>query len=297
MDPQTQNPNTPTPPDQPSSLPSQDGWGAYGIALEYPTSSNNSPRWGGFAASHAELSRLMEGAGESQQDVLKKIIEVSRCCHSVAETLEESDPEPRWRNPMMAGLDACTIGAFLSSNPSLYLEIGSGHSTKFARHFIRKLGLRTKLVSVDPNPRSECDQLCDEIIRSPLEDVELRLFERLQPGDILFIDGSHRCFMNSDVTVFFVDILPRLSPGVITGVHDIFIPDDYPAEWKLRYYNEQYLLATHLLGARDRIQVLFGAYFQCKSEDSREALAEARTLNGCPPDTFHGCGFWFTHRD
>jgi hypothetical protein len=103
--------------------------------------------------------------------------------------------------------------------------------------------------------------------------------------------------MNSDVTVFFLDVLPRIPPGVIIGVHDIFIPDDYPAEWASRYYNEQYVLATYLLGARKKIRILFGAYYQCKLEKSRTALAEAQRLSGCPADIFHGCGFWFTHRD
>lgn len=31
-------------------------------------------------------------------------------------------------------------------------------------------------------------------------------------------------------------------------MHDIFIPWDYPDEWKERYYNEQYLLASYLIG-------------------------------------------------
>lgn len=34
--------------------------------------------------------------------------------------------------------------------------------------------------------------------------------------------------MNSDVTVFFIDILPRLRSGVIGHVHDITLPYDYP---------------------------------------------------------------------
>ena len=53
---------------------------------------------------------------------------------------------------------------------------------------------------------------------------------------------------NSDVTVFFSEVLPALKPGTIWGLHDIFLPWDYPQEWRDRFYNEQYLLLTYLLG-------------------------------------------------
>lgn len=45
--------------------------------------------------------------------------------------------------------------------------------------------------------------------------------------DVVFLDGSHRVFMNNDASVFFLDGLPRLPPGVLVGVHDIFLPEDY----------------------------------------------------------------------
>ena len=66
----------------------------------------------------------------------------------------------------------------------------------------------------------------------------------LSAGDMVFIDNSHRAFQNSDVTVFFTEVLPALPAGVAYGIHDIFLPDDYPAGWSDRFYNEQYLLAA-----------------------------------------------------
>jgi hypothetical protein len=54
------------------------------------------------------------------------------------------------------------------------------------------------------------------------------IFDRLQAGDVLFLDGLHRGFMNSDVTGFMLDVLPRLRPGVLVYVHDIPLPWDYP---------------------------------------------------------------------
>ena len=52
-------------------------------------------------------------------------------------------------------------------------------------------------------------------------------------------------------TVFFLEVLPRLPRGVTVVVHDIFLPYDYPGHWRRKYYSEQYLLAAHLLAARD----------------------------------------------
>jgi hypothetical protein len=120
------------------------------------------------------------------------------------------------------------------------------HSTKFARRAIRDHGLPTRIVSIDPDPRDEIDALCDTAIRESLEQIDLNVVDELERGDIVFIDGSHHCFMNSDVTVFFLDILPRLKPGTLVQFHDLMLPYDYPLEWIERYYSEQYLLAAYL---------------------------------------------------
>jgi hypothetical protein len=137
-------------------------------------------------------------------------------------------------------------------NPRHYVEVGSGNSTKFARRAIRDHGLQTRITSIDPFPRAEIDSICDRVIREPVEHVALDTFDMLQPGDILFIDSSHRTFMNSDVTALSLDVLPRLPAGVIVEVHDITLPGDYPPQWTGRYYSEQYLLAAYLLGPRQR---------------------------------------------
>lgn len=139
--------------------------------------------------------------------------------------------------------------AFLASNnPSIYLEIGSGNSTKFARRSILDHGLRTKIISIDPVPRAYVDNLCDSVIRKPLEDVEHEVFDQLTENDILFCDSSHRTFQNSDVTVFFTEIIPLLQNGVIYGLHDICLPFDYPDLFLRKYWNEQYMLHAYLLG-------------------------------------------------
>jgi hypothetical protein len=161
-----------------------------------------------------------------------------------------ADPaEPHWVNGWIPAFDAISLYAFVAlRNPVLYLEVGSGTSTKFVRKAISDHRLRTKIVSIDPHPRSEIDALCDRVIRKPLEDTDIRVFDFLKEGDVVFFDGSHRALQNSDATVFLTEVMPRFKPGVLVGIHDIFLPWDYPPEWTRRYYSEQYLLACYLLG-------------------------------------------------
>src|SRR4029453_9997100 len=106
-----------------------------------------------------------------------------------------------------------------SLKPNLLIEVGSGYSTRFARAAIQANSPATRLISIDPSPRAEISLLCDESIKTPLEDVNQGVFARLQSGDILFIDNSHRAFQNSDVTVFFVEILPNLPKGCVLHIH------------------------------------------------------------------------------
>ena len=154
----------------------------------------------------------------------------------------------QWVNGYLPALDSIAIYCLLAeTNPKRYVEIGSGNSTLFARASIRDNKLRTRITSIDPTPRRNIEDVSDEILRKPVETVPLEYFAELESGDILFVDNSHRCFTNSDVTVFFVDILPLLNPGTLVHLHDIWLPWDYPADVAQQAYSEQYLLATAML--------------------------------------------------
>ena len=267
--------------------------GGWSLSLDYAPSANLSPRWSKDGPRNAALVGLVEASRPLWSATLDRVVEVAPSFAGIAESLPEEDPAPRWRNPMLAGLDALALGALLARGPATYLEIGSGNSTKFVRRFLSSRGLATRVLSIDPAPRAECDALCDEIQRTPFELADLSAFGRLVPGDVVFLDGSHRCFTNSDVTVFFLEVLPRLPAGVIVGVHDVFLPDDYPREWTDRHYSEQYVLAAWLLGAGARAKILFPAYHVCVDAGDDPRLAAARSASGCPADAFHGCAFWF----
>ena len=96
------------------------------------------------------------------------------------------------------------------------------------------------------------------------------VFDQLGAGDLLFIDSSHRVLQNSDVTVLFLDVIPRLPPGVLVHVHDISLPYDYGAVIEIidRFYSEQYILAAYLLAEGNHIQVLLPSLFVSYDQES-----------------------------
>lgn len=67
-----------------------------------------------------------------------------------------------------------------------------------------------------------------QLVRRKVEDVELSFFDQLGDGDILLIDSSEVSKAGSDVNYLFFEVLPRLRPGVMVHIHDIFLPDEYP---------------------------------------------------------------------
>jgi hypothetical protein len=200
---------------------------------------------------------------------------------------------PYWSNPWFPVLDGvCLSGLLAKLNPQRYIEVGSGNSTKFARFAISAHNLRTRILSIDPAPRAIVDTLCDEVIRRPLEDCDLTIFNELGPEDVIFVDNSHRGFQNSDVTVFFTEVLPILRAGCYYGMHDIFLPNDYPKDWLARFYNEQYFLMTYLLGGARSDEIVLPVHYVQLMPELRailEPIVRGPAAHGTP---LHGGAFW-----
>ncbi|MEO8026401.1 MAG: class I SAM-dependent methyltransferase [Bryobacteraceae bacterium] len=259
---------------------------------DYPYSPRT--RYGhGLAPSHPRLFQILDADRPRYRDVLAEVLSYRDHLIKIQLRSAPEDASPAWINDFLPGLDSAVLYSLVSSSKAdIYMEIGSGNSTKFVRRAIQDQGLSTKIVSIDPHPREEIDQLCDEVIRQPVEEVSLDVFSRLKAGDILFVDHSHRSFMNSDTTIVFLDILPELKPGVLVQIHDIYLPWDYPPEWIERHYNEQYLLACYLL-ANPRFEVVLPATFVSIDPELSQLLAplwtDPRMIPG--PGT-HGASFW-----
>jgi hypothetical protein len=193
--------------------------------------------------------------------------------------------DPFWENDWFQPLDGAVLyGLIAELSPRRFVEVGSGMSTRFARRAIRDRGLPTEIVSIDPHPHTEVDAICDEVIRHPVEDLGREFWDGLAAGDLLFVDNSHRSFPNSDVTVFFAETLPALQEGVAWGLHDIFLPWDYPSEWGGRFYNEQYLLLAYLAGGGGEDEILLPVMWASRRPSLHGILAPLWGYR----DLFHG---------
>jgi hypothetical protein len=264
--------------------------GTYKLTLDYPV--NPRPRYGYGRPPHPQLNALIERGRSAYVERLRSFLRHRAAFARIPLQADAAKAAaPAWQNDFFTGLDAVALYAFLAdNNAARYFEIGSGSSTKFARRAIGDLALRTKITAFDPEPRAEIGAVCDLSVRQPVEDVDLRLFDALESGDILLIDNSHRVFMNSDATTVFLDLLPRLKPGVLVGFHDIFLPIDYPDEIAERYYSEQYLLAAYLLGGGQRVEIVLPCAFI--SNDPELSRITAPIWEDVPIRATWGLSFW-----
>ena len=149
----------------------------------------------------------------------------------------------------------CIIRHF---KPNRIYEIGSGMSSLVISKAL-KLNLienktQSKYTIIDPYPgdiirNSISDTV--EIIQERVELMDAKHFEKLNRNDILFIDSGHSVRTGGDVNYLYLDVLPRLNPGVVIHIHDIALPYEYPRVYATneafrQFWTEQYLLQAFL---------------------------------------------------
>jgi predicted O-methyltransferase YrrM len=176
--------------------------------------------------------------------------------------------------------------------PRRIIEVGSGYSTMVclkAMEQNKEDGIQTELTCIEP---FEMPFLNEEknisLIRKPVEEVSLDLFQTLEENDILFIDSSHIIRPGNDLLHIFFEIFPILKKCVIIHIHDIFSPRHYPKEWlteKMRFWNEQYLLEAFLHNNHD-YQVLFTANHLVKSHYAEAKKVLIRLQPNSEPSSF-----------
>ena len=234
---------------------------------------NPIPRYGSGKPPHSILYNIINKGRNNYKNTLNIFQSLKEDFLQIPVKKQDDTQEPCWNNDYIPGLDLVALYSFLClKKPKRYFEVGSGNSTKIAKHAIGNHNLSIKITSIDPSPRANIDIICDTIIRIPLEKVNLQIFDELEENDILYIDSSHRCFMNSDVTVVFLDILPKLKPGILVEFHDIFLPYDYSQEWAVYYYSEQYLLAAYILANGNRFDIVLPNCFICNDSELSHIL-------------------------
>ena len=175
--------------------------------------------------------------------------------------LTESLPGPRYTaaNSMYGQADAAVYRGMLTElRPARIIEVGSGYSTAVAldEADINPDLSELEITCIEPFPErllglmKPADSERLRLIRQAVQDVEITTYDKLGPRDILFIDSTHVVKPGSDVVWLLLHVLPRLSPGVVVHIHDIFWPFSYPAEWlrQGRDWTESYFVHAFLVG-------------------------------------------------
>jgi SAM-dependent methyltransferase len=200
---------------------------------------------------------------------------------------EQQEPPERFHlgNGMFDGTDAlacyCMIRHF---RPRHVVEVGSGFSTRLLAEAALRNG-DTSVIAIDPHAAEVVSRGfpgLSEVQKRPVEEVELAFFEQLEADDVLFIDSSHVSRIGGEVNFLFLEVIPRLSPGVLVHVHDIFLPAEYPQDWvveKGRFWTEQYILQAFLAFNGAWEVLLANSYL---GQEHREALMA----------TFPNAGWW-----
>jgi predicted O-methyltransferase YrrM len=153
--------------------------------------------------------------------------------------------------------------------PKRIIEIGSGFSSAMMLDTNELFFNNSiELTFIEPYPDRlnslvrDSDRRSVEIIVRDAQSVPLAVFEKLDAGDILFIDSTHVVKTGSDVNYILFEILPRLKSGVLIHFHDVFFPFEYPKELVFmgRNWNEDYFLKAFLMYNNEFEIKLFSQY-------------------------------------
>ncbi len=180
------------------------------------------------------------------------------------------------QNDAFEGLDAriwyCLARHF---KPRRIVEVGGGFSSLLVADINRRYFKNNiAFFSIEPHPNPTLQSGVpglSKLLPFRVQDIPMQLFNSLQRDDVLFIDSSHIAKTGSDVTFLCLEVLPRLSPGVLIHFHDIFIPDDYPRQWVIHEscnWNEQYLVQA-LLVHTSGFEVIFASLYASRHLTSR----------------------------
>ena len=260
------------------------------LFLDYPV--DFKPRYGHGKPPHAALYDIINKNRASYQELLQDALQHAAAFQKIPLTQNDTQ-QPFWKNGFLPGLDIVMLYTLLVKlQPKRYVEIGSGNSTKVAYKAKTEHQLLTEIISIDPMPRAEIDQLADRVIRKPFEETDFNFLHNLEANDILFVDNSHRILPNSDAMVFFLEVLPRLQPGVIVHIHDVYLPYDYPQFMCDRFYSEQYGLAMYLLANADQYQPFMPNYFVSEDLELSNILAPLWKNPNLQGVEQHGGSFW-----
>jgi hypothetical protein len=193
---------------------------------------------------------------------------------------------------------------FRHFQPRLIIEVGSGFSSLVAAEAIAK-NKDSALICIEPFPleflRAGFPGL-RSLIEKKVQDIDVEFFSQLESGEILFIDSSHTVKIGGEVNYLFLQVVPRLKPGVIVHIHDIFLPFEYRRDWVLdefRFWTEQYLLQAFLIFNSEFEVLMANRYLAHRYlGDLKAAFPNLENLKAALPNSVRWVGgsFWMRQR-
>ena len=192
-----------------------------------------------------------------------------------------------YQNDHYPALDADFLYAALCHfKPKTFIEVGCGFSSLITADVNRRLFKNNmEFNCIEPYPRQfliDGIEGITQLIVQKAQDVDLAFFDRLNEGDILFIDSSHVSKVGGDVNFLFFEVIPNLKKGVMVHIHDIFLPDEYHKEWVIdqgRNWNEQYLVRAFLQYNSDW-EVMWASHFMATRHPRKTQETFHHGLNG-----------------
>jgi predicted O-methyltransferase YrrM len=197
--------------------------------------------------------------------------------------------------------DAQVLSAIIMEfRPRQIIEVGSGFSSAVMLDTLDAVGLKeTTCTFVEPYPERlrsllrPTDAGRVRILEAPVQAVDLKIFESLNEGDLLFLDTTHLSKTGSDVNHELFEILPRLKPGVLIHFHDVFHNFEYPDAWVLkdnRSWNELYILRAFLMNSAAYEVIFFNDSFARLQPQEASSISPVFMRNP-------GGGLWLKKRD
>jgi predicted O-methyltransferase YrrM len=198
---------------------------------------------------------------------------------------EQPDPAGATRywfdNPAYAYGDGTVLHGMLRHlRPRRIVEVGSGYSSAMILDTVDGWLSGTELTFIEPHSElvrgllRPGDEARVSIHEVAVQDVSPEVFDRLEHGDVLFVDSTHVVKAGSDVNHLVFEVLPRLQPGVWVHVHDIFFPFEYPEAWvrEGRAWHEAYLVRAFLAFNPTFEIRWFQDFLRCRHRDRLERI-------------------------
>ena len=145
--------------------------------------------------------------------------------------------------------------------PRRVVEIGGGVSTAIMDEAARANAAEergeTTIITIEPFARPALASLPRvQVVRQRAQEVALEIFDELAAGDLLFIDSTHAVKTGSEVVRLYLEVVPRLAPGVTVHVHDVYLPYLYSRTVLSSYFDwQESSLVLALLTGNEHLRV------------------------------------------